>query len=108
MTIVRKTRTLGTVQIPTMSYPKNLVKFFLLPLAPTLVCCKMAQLGIFLSFYLHGYAKSHNLSSLDPFIFPALLTEKRKTIWSELESNPVPHASQATDLTTRPCLLGQY
>ena len=33
--------------------------------------------------------------------------ERRKTIWSELELNPGPHASQATALTTRPCLLGQ-
>ena len=34
-------------------------------------------------------------------------TRGEKTIWSELESNPGPLASQATALTTRPWLLGQ-
>ena len=37
--------------------------------------------------------------------FPTL-EERIKTIWSELESNSGPFASQPTDLTTRPCLLG--
>ena len=40
------------------------------------------------------------------FIVPPML-EKRKTIWSELESNPGPLTSQATALTSRPCLHGQ-
>ena len=40
--------------------------------------------------------------------FPTTLYPRReKTIWSELESNPGPLASQATALTTRPLLLGQ-
>ena len=30
-----------------------------------------------------------------------------KNIWTELDSNSGPHASQATALTTRPWLLGQ-
>ena len=34
------------------------------------------------------------------------LPEEKKTIWSELELNPSPFASQATALTTRPLLLG--
>ena len=33
---------------------------------------------------------------------------QRKTIWSELESNPDPLASQATTLTTRPDFLGHH
>ena len=53
-------------------------------------------------FYLHGYARSRNLSCLDPFLFLPPIPEGRKNIWSELESNPGPHASQATTLTTRP------
>ena len=32
------------------------------------------------------------------------LPEKRKTIWSELQSNPGPLPSQATALTTRACI----
>ena len=44
---------------------------------------------------------------MDPFFSSLLIPEERKTIWSELESNPGPLASQATALTTRPWLLGQ-
>ena len=58
------------------------------------------------SFYIHGYARSHNFSSLDPFFQP-LMPLERKTLRSELESNPGPLASQATTLTTRPCLLNR-
>ena len=63
----------------------------------------MAGLGII--FYLHGYARLLNLSSPDHFSNLLKLEERRKTIWSELESNPGP-ASRATALTTRPSLLG--
>ena len=41
------------------------------------------------------------------FFLPPMPEERRKTMWSELESNPGPLASQATTLTTRPCLLWQ-
>ena len=41
------------------------------------------------------------------FIPTSLYPRREKTIWSELESNPGPLASQATALTTRPWLLGQ-
>ena len=41
------------------------------------------------------------------FIPTSLYLRGEKTIWSELESNPDPLASQATTLTTRPRLLGQ-
>ena len=58
-------------------------------------------------FYLHGYARSRNLSCLDPFSSNLLIPKEKKNIWSELESNPGPLASQATALTTRPWLLGQ-
>ena len=34
--------------------------------------------------------------------------ERRKTIWSKLESNPGPLASQVTTLTARPCLLRDF
>ena len=39
---------------------------------------------------------------------PSYTRGKKKNIWSELESNPGPFASQATALTTRPWLLGPY
>ena len=39
------------------------------------------------------------------FIPPYTLGERRKTTWSELELNSGPLASQATSVTTRPCLL---
>ena len=59
------------------------------------------------SFYPHGYTRSHNLSYLGPFYSYLLMAkERRKTIWSELESNPIPLASQASALNTRPWLLG--
>ena len=41
------------------------------------------------------------------FIPTSLYPRREKTIWSELELNPGPPASQATALTTRPWLLGQ-
>ena len=54
---------------------------------------------------LHGHARSRNLSWLDPFYSYLLIPEERKNIWSELESNSGPLASQSTSLTTRPWLL---
>ena len=53
-----------------------------------------------------GYARSCNLSCLDPFHSYLLIPEEKKNILSELELNPGPLASQATSLTTRPWLLG--
>ena len=41
------------------------------------------------------------------FIPTTLYPRREKTIWSELELNPGPLASQATTLTTRPWLLRQ-
>ena len=41
------------------------------------------------------------------FFLPPMPKERRNTSWSELESNPGLLSSQATALTTRPCLLGQ-
>ena len=41
------------------------------------------------------------------FVPTSLYSRREKTIWSELESNPGPLASQATAQTTRPWLLGQ-
>ena len=41
------------------------------------------------------------------FIPTSLYPRRRKSIWSELELNPGPLASEATALTTRPWLLGQ-
>ena len=37
---------------------------------------------------------------------PPYTRGEEKNIWSEPESNPGPLASQATTITTRPCLLG--
>ena len=42
------------------------------------------------------------------FIPTSLYPRREKIIWSELESNPGPLASQATLLTTRQLLLGQF
>ena len=59
----------------------------------------------YLSFYLHGFARSCNLLCLDPFIFPtSYVWGEKKTIWSELELNLGPFASQSIGRTTRPCL----
>ena len=63
----------------------------------------MARLRVILLFNLHWYAIYHVCILL--FFLPPMAKERRKTIWSELESNPGPLASQATTLTTRPCLL---
>ena len=41
------------------------------------------------------------------FFLPPYARGEKKTLWSELESNPGPLASQAATLTTRPWLLGQ-
>ena len=41
------------------------------------------------------------------FSLPPYTRGEKTTIWSELESNPGPLASQATALTNRPLLLGQ-
>ena len=57
-------------------------------------------------YYLHGYARSCNFLCLDPFCSYLLIPEEKENIWSELESDPCPFASQATALTTRPWLLG--
>ena len=66
----------------------------------------MARLGIF--FFIYMDMQDHAiLSNLDPFFQPQMLFEGKKTIWSELESNPGPIASQATALTTRPLLPGR-
>ena len=81
--------------------------YFLLPyLALTLVCRKMAWLGI-IFLYLNGFARSRNLSCLDPFNFLTSYARGEKPFGLELELNPRSLASQATALTTRPCLLGR-
>ena len=42
------------------------------------------------------------------FIPTSLYPRRERTIWYELGSNPGPHASQATALTTKPWLLGPW
>ena len=82
-------------------------EIFLLPyIALTLVCCKMAWLGII--FHLDGYVRAQNSSCLDPFYSYLLIPEEKMNVWSELELNPGPLASrsQATALTTGPWLFG--
>ena len=46
--------------------------------------------------------KSGSILFLPPY------TRGEKNIWSELQLNPGPLASQATTLTTRPLFLGQH
>ena len=63
----------------------------------------MAWLGIIIILYLHGYARSRNLSCLDPvYSYLLIPEERRKTFDLSIESNPGPLASQATALTTGP------
>ena len=64
--------------------------FFLPYLALTLVRRQVAWLGIILLlFYLHGLARSHNLSRLDPFYSYLLIPKERKHIWFELDRTQV-------------------
>ena len=61
-----------------------------------------------ITFFIYMDTQDHAiLSSLDPCFQPLMHLERWKTIWSELELNPGTLASQATALTTRPCLLGR-
>ena len=64
----------------------------------------MARNYYYYYYFLHGYARACDSSCLDPF--NSYLRGEKKNIWTELESNPGPPASQATTLTTRPWLLG--
>ena len=67
----------------------------------------MAWLGIII-FFIYMDTQDHAiLLCLDPFYYYLLIPEERKNIWSELELNPGPLATQASALTTRPWLLGQ-
>ena len=61
-------------------------------------------------YFLHGYARSCNLSCLGPFFSHLLIPEERKNhlVWAEIQPRSTcVICSQATALTTRPCLLGQ-
>ena len=81
---------------------------FLLPyLALTLVCHYMAWLGIIIIIILSTWiSKSTQFVVSGSILFlPPYTRGEKKNIWSELESNPGPLASQATALTTRPWLL---
>ena len=64
----------------------------------------MARLGIilFIDMDMQDHANYHVWIHL--FFLPAMPEERRKTIGSVLELNPGPLASQATALTTGPCL----
>ena len=59
------------------------------------------ELFLFLSSWMHKIMQFFVSGS------HLLIPEEKENIWSELESNPGPFASQATTLTTRPLLLGQ-
>ena len=66
----------------------------------------MAWLRIIFIFYMD--TQDHAIYHVWIHFIPTSLYPRReKTIWSELESNPGPLASQATALTTRPWLLGR-
>ena len=64
----------------------------------------MAWLGF---FFVYMETQDHTIYCvcIHLFYLPSM-PEKRKTIWSGLGLNPGPLASQATALTTWPCLLG--
>ena len=69
----------------------------------------MAWLRIIYIYFLHGSARSCNLSCLDPFFSYLLIPEERKNhlVWAGIEPrSSCVIWSQATALTTRPCLLG--
>ena len=69
----------------------------------------MAWLRIII-FFLHGCARSCNLSCLDPFLSYLLIPEERKNhlVWAGIEPrSSCVFCSLASALTTRPCLLGQ-
>ena len=87
---------------------QDIYNLFLLPcLALTLVRREMAWLGIVFFIYLESQGHAICCVWVHLFFLPLTPKERRKTIWSELESNQSPPASQATALTTRPCLLEQ-
>ena len=77
----------------------NQVRTFLTP-TPCSTLCSITWLGII-------FLLSTWICKITQFFLPPMPEERRKTMWSELESNPDPLASQATTLTTRPCLLWQ-
>ena len=65
----------------------------------------MASLGIIINF-IYLYLPDHEMYCVwIPLIPTPLYPRREKIIWSELESNPGPLASQSTSLTTRPFLL---
>ena len=68
----------------------------------------MARLGIIFLF-MNMDTQDHTIYRVWIHLFfqPPMPEERRKTIWYELVLNPDPLVSQATALTTRPCLLGQ-
>ena len=66
-------------------------------------------IGIIIIFYLYGYARSCNLLCVDPLYSYLLIPEeRRKTIWSELESNLSPLSSQETVLTSLGNIMDQW
>ena len=67
----------------------------------------MAWLGMIFFNYLESQGHAICCVWVHLFFLPLTPKERRKTIWSELESNQSPPASQATALTTRPCLIEQ-
>ena len=62
----------------------------------------MAWLGIFFTYM---DMQEHKICRV--YLLPPYTRGEKKNIWSELELNLGPLASQATTLTTRPWLLGQ-
>ena len=65
----------------------------------------MAWLGIIILIYMDTHNNAIYRVWIH-FIPTSLYLRRSENIWSELELNPGPLASQATALTTRPWLLG--
>ena len=80
--------------------------FFLLPYLALQLVSPLD--GMARNFFFYMYTQEHAIHHVWIHLIPTSLYPRReKTIWSELELNPGPLASQATALTTRPWLLGQ-
>ena len=57
-------------------------------------CLQIVWVGFFLAFFIHARTSfQHVLGQINSYL---LIPEERKNIWRVLESNPGPHAVQAT------------
>ena len=86
--------------------PRPLTTFLFFAPIPCSYTCGAAR-NYFSSFLSARICKIMQFILYGSIYCSYILCPRRKTIWSELESNQGPLASQVTALTTRPCLVGQ-